>query len=154
MAAITIGRMLAKRTPGASFLLYLLDNHYEHPNQDPDRKPAVLFIQKPLYLHEIKTDEMIEILREIQMDFLKLTAERVPDKARFLEDLDLVQDEDCETATRVAAEKRIDAEVIEAGEYIGNGDYLTFQKSYDAQKCTAISSHSHGENGVYQIFQS
>ena len=134
VVAITIGRILAKRIPGANFLLNLLDNHYDHPNQEVNPKPAVLFIQKPLYLHEIKTDEMIEICKEIQLDFLKLTAELVPNKIGFLEDLELIQKEDCDTLTREAAEKRIDAAVIEAGEYIGNGDYLTFQKFYDAKR--------------------
>ena len=134
VVAITVGRVLAKRVPGASFLTILLDNHYDHPNQNLNPKPAVLFIQKPLYLHEIKTDEMIEIVREIQLDFLNLTAELVPNKLEFLEDLKLIQSEDCEAFAREAAEKRIHAEVLEAGEYIGNGDYLTFQKFYDAKR--------------------
>ena len=134
VVAITIGIILSKRVPGASFLKHFLDDHYDHPNQDLKPKPALLFIQKPLYLHEIKTDEMIEIAKEVQLDFLKLTAELVQDKVEFLEDLNLIQKEDCEVLVREAAEKRIHTAVIEAGEYIGNGDYLTWQKFYDAKR--------------------
>ena len=134
VVAITIGRILSKMVPGASFLQPLLENHYDHPNQDLNPKPAVLFIQKPLYLHEIKNDEMMEICKEIQLDFLKLTAELVPNKNDFLEDLNLIQREDCDISDREAAEKRIHSEILEAGEYIGHGDYLTFQKFYDAKR--------------------
>ena len=134
VVAITVGRVLAKRVEGASFLGQLLDNHYDHPNQDLKPKPAVIFIQKPLYLHEIKNDEMIEILKEIQLDFLMLTAELVPDKKAFMEDIELIQNQECSTAERESAGKRIDLAVLEAGEYIGHGDYLTFQKFYDAKR--------------------
>ena len=134
VVAIALGRVLSRRLSDAGFLGHLLDDHYDHPNQDLHPKPALLFIQKPLYLHEIKTDEMIEIVREIQLDFLKLTAEQVSDKDAFLHDLNLIQNDDCDVDAREAAEKRIDDAVLEAGEYIGNGDYLTWQKFYDAKR--------------------
>ena len=73
VVAITIGRVLADRLPEANFLKAMLDNHYDHPNQNLKPKPAVLFIQKPLYLHEIVNAEMIQILDSVQLDFLKLT---------------------------------------------------------------------------------
>ena len=134
VVAITVGRMIASRCKGASFLEHLLENHYDHPNQDLHPKPAIIFIQKPLYYHEIKNDEMIKILQEIQLDFLMLTAEQVLDKEAFLEDLDKIQNQDCNKIDREAAEQRIEQAVLDAGEYIGHGDYLTFQKFYDAKR--------------------
>ena len=120
VVAVTIGRILSERVPEASFLKSLLENHYDHPNKNLKPKPAVLFIQKPLYLHEIVNAEMIQICESVQLDFLKLTAELVPDKQGYLSDLDLIQNEDCDVISRTAAETRIHSAVLEAGEYIGN----------------------------------
>ena len=120
VVAITIGRILSERVPEASFLKILFENHYDHPNKNLHPKPAILFIQKPLYLHEIVNDEMIQICESVQLDFLKLTAELVLDKQSYLSDLDLIQNPDCDVISRNAAETRIHSAVLEAGEYIGN----------------------------------
>ena len=98
----------------------MLDNHYDHPNQNLKPKPAVLFIQKPLYLHEIVNPEMIQILDSVQLDFLKLTAELVVDKNGFLSDLELIQNKDCDAISRNAAASRLHIAVLESGEYIGH----------------------------------
>ena len=120
VAAITVGRMLAERLKKASFLKPLFENHYEHPNKSLNPNPAVLFIQKPLYLHEIVNDEMMQIEEEVQLDFLKLTAELVSDKPAFLADVDQIQNSDSNKSDREAAEARIHSAILEAGEYIGN----------------------------------
>ena len=133
VAAIVIGRILSDRVKEAKFLKPFYKNHYEHPNQSLNPKPAILFIQKPLYLHEIVNEEMIQILDSVQLDFLKLTAELVVDKVEFLSDLNLVQNMDCDAPTRNAAAARMHQAVLECGEYIGTGDYLTFEKFYSAK---------------------
>ena len=74
---------------------------------------------------------MIEIMKNIQQDFLELTAELVTEKEAFNCDLKMVQDTDCDIIDRKAAQKRLVDGVLEAGEYIGHGDQLTFQKFYD-----------------------
>ena len=134
VVAISVGRILADRVPGARFLKNLLKNHYEHPNSDLERKNAVIFVKKPQYLHEMKNSEMIEICRNLQLEFLELTAEHVANKESFLSDLKLVQEVDSDIIERKEAEKRIHREVLEAGEFIGHGDQLTFQKFYDAKR--------------------
>ena len=120
VVAITVGRILSERLQDASFLKPLLDNHYDHPHKSINPKPAILFIKKPLYLHEIVNDEMMQICKEVQMDFLQLSAELVSDKESFLKDLDLIQKKNCDPLVRSAAEKRIHSAVLETGEYIGN----------------------------------
>ena len=134
VVAITIGRLLADRLPEARFLKSLLENHYHHPHRNLNPSPALLFIQKPLYLHEIVNDEMIQIEEEIQLDFLKLIAEQASNREAFLRDLELIQKKDCDNLEREAAEQRVHQEVLEVGEYIGHGDYLTWQKFYDAKR--------------------
>ena len=76
---------------------------------------------------------MIQILNSVQLDFLMLTAEQVANKDDFLSDLSLVQDKDCDTDSRDAAAARMHLAVLECGEYIGSGDYLTFEKFYVAK---------------------
>ena len=119
VVATTIGIILADRLSEAKFLKHLLQNHYDHPHQTMNPKPAILFIQKPLYLHEIVNDEMMQIEEEVQLDFLKLTAELVADKERYLSDVEKIQNQDCDISEREAAEKRVHSDVLEAGEYIG-----------------------------------
>ena len=133
VVAITIGRILSERVPEASFLKSFFANHYAHPNQNLNPKPAIIFIQKPLYLHEIVNEEMIQILESVQLDFLMLTAELVDDKDGFLSDLSLLQNKDSDPNARNAAAARIHLAVQESGEYIGSGDYLTFEKFYSAK---------------------
>ena len=134
VTAITIGRILAKRVPAASFLTHLLDNHYDHPDFKCDPQPSILFTKKPLYLQETKNEDMIKICMSVQLDFLTLSAELASDKEAFLIDFEMIQSQDCEASIREAAEQRIHAEVIQSGEFIGYGDLLTFLKFYDAKR--------------------
>ena len=134
VVAISVGRALADRVPGAEFLKLLLQNHYDHPNSTLDKKPATIFVKKPQYLHEMKNNDMMEILNNLQDDFLELTAELAEDKEAFLSDIALVRDIDCDIVRRNEAQERIDLTVIEAGEYIGHGDQMTFWKFWDAKR--------------------
>ena len=79
-------------------------------------------------------NNMIKICKTLQLDFLSLTAEHVPNKEDFLCDLKIAQDIDSDTIERERAEKRLHAEVKAAGVYIGHGDQLTFQKFFDAKR--------------------
>ena len=132
--AISIGRILAARVPGGEFLNKFLENHYEHPDSNNPLKPAITFVKKPQYLHEIKNNEMIQICKSLQLDFLLLTAEHVPNKEGFLSDIKVAKDIDSDVIEREAAEKRLHDEVKAAGVFISHGDQLTFQKFYDAKR--------------------
>ena len=66
VVALTVGRKLAVRVKGGQFLKKLFPNHYDHPNAYKSMKPAKTHVKKPLYLHEMKNDEMIEISRNLQ----------------------------------------------------------------------------------------
>ena len=76
---------------------------------------------------------MIQILESVQLDFLMLTAELVKDKQGFLSDLSLLQSKESDSASRDDAAARMHKAVLESGEYLGNGDYLTFEKFYSAK---------------------
>lgn len=134
VVATTIGRELATRVSGAQFLKKFLPNHYVHPTSQLERKPAVTFVKKPQYLSEMKNNDMIKICKKLQQDFLELTAEQVPDKRAFLQDLKLSEDVESDIPEREAAEKRIHEKVTEAGVYIGHGDQLTFQRFFEAKR--------------------
>ena len=133
VVAITIGRILSDRVPESKFLKAYFANHYDHPNQNLNPKPAIIFIQKPLYLHEIVNEEMIQILESVQLDFLMLSAELVSDKEEFLSDIKLLQNKESDSNSRDEAAIRIHKAILESGEYIGHGDYLTFEKFYSAK---------------------
>ena len=133
VVAITIGRVLSDRVPESRFLKPYFQNHYDHPNQNLNPKPAIIFIQKPLYLHEIVNEEMIQILESVQLDFLMLSAELVSDKEEFLSDIKLLQNKESDSNSRDEAAIRIHKAILESGEYIGHGDYLTFEKFYSAK---------------------
>ena len=134
VVAVTVGRILGERVSGAQFLKKFLPNHYDHPNSLQEAKPAVTFVKKPQYLHEMKNSDMIKICKTLQSDFLYLTAEHVSNKEAFLCDLKLAHDIDSDIIEREAAEKRLHDEVKAAGVYIGHGDQLTFQKFSDAKR--------------------
>ena len=55
------------------------------------------------------------------------------DKQSFLSDITLLQNKDSDSKSRDEAAKRIHAAILDSGEYIGHGDYLTFEKFYSAK---------------------
>ena len=135
VAAISVGRAIAERMKGGGeFLKILLKNHYEHPTSNLIRKPATLFVKKPQYYHEMKNNDMMEIIKNIQDDFLELSAELLDDKETFLADIQTVKNVDSDTVERKEAQTRIDAAVLEAGEFIGHGDQMTFEKFWNAKR--------------------
>ena len=100
VAGISVGRALADRVKGAEFLKKHLKNHYDHPNSGIERKHATIFVKKPQYYHEMKNNEMIELLKNVQLEFLEMTAELVPDQEAFLSDLHLIPDVDSDRLER------------------------------------------------------
>ena len=102
VAAISVGRAIAERMKGGGeFLKLLLKNHYEHPTSSLKRKPATIFVKKPQYYHEMKNNDMMEIIKNIQDDFLELTAELLEDKEAFLSDIQIVKDVDSDIVDRM-----------------------------------------------------
>ena len=134
MVAVQVGRSLADVVPAAKILKKYLPNHYPHPNSKKKHAPANLFTKPPLYLCEQKNSDMIKIARAEQDDFLFWVAEQVLDKKGFLQDLKIIKSEDFEEQTLKDAEKRVHKEVLDAGEYVGHGDLLTFQQFYVAKR--------------------
>ena len=89
-------------------------------------------------LQETVSNEMIEMLAELQMAKLELLRSQRPDDKQFASDLEEVtrvvppDETSAAKASRVAAEERVKAVVLEAGERVYHGDLLTFQKFTDA----------------------
>ena len=140
VTAIVVGRKLAESVPDASKLKRFLTNHYQHPNSDHEVKPAILFSKPPQYYNEIINTEMCDMLDQVQLDYLHLIAELLPNKTAYLDDLKLIQDSDCETSERESAEERVAGFCLDAGEYIGHGDLLTFERFFLAKRSRKGSS--------------
>jgi hypothetical protein len=134
VTAIVVGRKLAETCPVAVKLKRFFTNHYSHPTSDNEVTPAILFSKPPQYYNEIVNTEMCAMLDQVQLDFLDLQAELIPNKEAYLEDLKLIQNFDCETSEREDAEKRVAQACLEAGEYIGHGDLLTFERFFLAKR--------------------
>ena len=87
---------------------------------------------------ETVANEMIDMLHELQMSKLEMLRSQRPDDKQFAEDLEEVSrvvppvESPEAKASRVAAEERVKAVVLEAGERVYHGDLLTFQKFTDA----------------------
>ena len=82
---------------------------------------------------------MIEMMHELQLAKLHQIRSQLPENEQFASDLEVVTrvvppDESTEAkASRVAAEERVKAVVLEKGERVYHGDLLTFQKFTDAK---------------------
>ena len=59
------------------------------------------------------------------MEYLQLVGEQAKNKEAFFYDLEVLQSVDCESSKRKEAKKRVDEEVLCAGEMILHGDLLT-----------------------------
>ena len=87
-----------------------------------------------LTMKETVANEMLEMLHELQLEKLELLRRQRPADLQFAEDLVEIQKEvpgdesDEAKEVRVAAEERVKAVVMEAGERVYHGDLLTFQK--------------------------
>ena len=77
---------------------------------------------------------MIKIARSEQEDFLLWVAEQASDKEGFLSDLKIIKSHVFDRKVLEEAEKRVHSAVLEAGEYVGHGDLLTFQQFYVAKR--------------------
>lgn len=117
VTALTVGRVLAERVPGAEFLKSHLEEHYQHPNSNLNS--AILYTKKPQYLSENVNSEMILMLEQMQQDFLNLSAELVSEKASFLNDLEVMKMGETDVDVREAAENRVHSAILETGEFIG-----------------------------------
>ena len=62
-----------------------------------------------------------------------------------------MKDTTIEKSVREAAEKHLHEEVVKCGEYIRHGDYLTWQKFYDAKRLRqgSITARERGEYVKY-----
>ena len=125
--------------PASKLGKYFTD-HYEHPTSLNKDNPAILISKPPLYYNEIVNTEMCQMLDQVQLDYLTLIAELLPDKESYLNDLTLLQSPDCNVAERDEAEKRVHQNCLQAGEYVGHGDLLTFERFYLAKRSRKASS--------------
>ena len=132
VVAITLGRIFAREIPELKWMLKLLPNHYN--SQGRILKPSVLLTKKPLYLQETKNTDIVKIVQQEQLDFLRLVGEQVLDKDAFMRDLDTIRDKESDEEVRVAAENRVHAAAKSYGEFIGHGDLLTCDRFYIAKR--------------------
>ena len=132
VVTIILGRLLAKVFPDLHFMNKVLPNHYNSCGKE--LKPSILLTKKPQYYQETKNSDIVKIVEQEQLDFLKLLGEQVQDKAAFIRDLDIIKDNECIDDVRVPTETRMHEAVKRLGEYIGHGDLLTYERFYIAKR--------------------
>ena len=74
VVTITLGRLfaqeLADKFPELKWMLTTLPNHYNSDNNV--LKPSVLLTKKPMYYQETKNTDMVKIVEQEQLDYLRL----------------------------------------------------------------------------------
>ena len=105
VVTITLGRMFAKEIQELKWMLSVLPNHYN--SQNKILKPSVLLTKKVQYLQETKNSDIVKIVEQEQLDYLRLVGEQAGDKNSFLKDLDTIRDTDSQEDARVTAEERV-----------------------------------------------
>jgi hypothetical protein len=132
IVTIILGRIIAEEFPDLKWMLQVLPNHYNTVGRE--LKPSVLLTKKPQYFQETKNSDIVKIVEQEQLDFLRLLGEQVADKAAFMRDLDMIRDNESKDEDRVPAEIRMHEAVKTSGEYIGHGDLLTIERFYIAKR--------------------
>ena len=110
------------------WLLSVLPHHYSHPNSNTSSLKALLYVDKPMYLHEQKNSDMLRIMEKLQLQYLQLIGEQAEDKEKYFHDLKLILSVECQVDVREAAEGRIKIHELQVGELICHGDQLTLER--------------------------
>ena len=138
---IAVGRAIAKAFPDlVGHWEAILPKHHSHPYSHIKPEEAATRLMPPHYRHEVKINEMVELVVDLQDEMLDMLEEQHPDCKDFSNDLKHIRlpvppNESPEAKeSRVQAEHRVKLFVDQKGERIGHGDLLTFQKVFVARK--------------------
>ena len=93
-----------------------------------------MLTKKPQYLQETKNTDIVRIVEQEQLDYLRLVGEQACDKPAFLIDLDIIRDCEGLEEVRTAAEERMREACKCYGEYIGHGDLLSCDRFFIAKR--------------------
>ena len=132
---MAVGKTLAKICPDlVDHWEATLPKHHSHPLSHIKPEEAVTRLMPPHYRHEVKINEMVELMVDLQDEMLNMLEEQHPDCQDFSTDLKHIRQpvppkESPEAKlSREQAEHRVKLFVEQKGERIGHGDLLTFQK--------------------------
>ena len=119
---------------GFQFLNKEFPLHHENPNKETSTIPTDTHVEKPFYLKETATLDMVKILNKIVERYLEILAEMMgDDKEKFLEMVTLARDKDTPMDIRKDAEDFIKKASREQGELIIHGDQLTVDRIESAR---------------------
>ena len=132
-----LAQLLAARFHGFEFMTKLFPrNHIEH---EETKNVMETHVEKPYYLHEQSTLNMVQILNKIVNRYLNILKDMVEDKEQFEEMVKTAIDKDSIIEERMIAEEYIKKHSKMHGELVIHGDQLTVARIESASfffKCT------------------
>ena len=129
-----MAQLIADRVPSFAWLRKFYPKHHAHGHTDNSTEPTTAHAEKPFYIQEQSTLDMVEILWLIQKRFLELLGEIVEDKEAFQDTLRTAQDADATEEEREEAEGYIREQVKKHGELVMHGDQLTVDAIENAKR--------------------
>ena len=127
VATLTLAQLFGKEK-GLEWMRACSPEHYQHPNASTSAQKSLLHLDKPMYLQETKNSEMLKIMENLQLEYLKLVGEQAEDRGKYFDDLKLMLSVDCKVEIREEAESRVMEHCLKCGVMICHGDYLTFER--------------------------
>lgn len=119
---------------GFQFLNKEFPLHHDNSNKEISTIPTETHIEKPFYLKETVTLNMVKILNKIVERYLEILVELMKErKEEFLEMVRLARDKDTPMDIRQHAEDYIVKASKEHGELIIHGDQLTVDRMESAR---------------------
>ena len=119
---------------GFGWLKKFFPTHHNHPSSAQSKEASSAHVEKPLYLPETATLDMVRILTCLQDRWLELLEGAAEDRDRFIEMIRVLRDKD---STEVELDEAEDY-IMEANLFVGgliiSGDQLTIDRIESAKR--------------------
>ena len=132
-----MAQTMAEEVEGCKFLKKMFPKHHAQKNKAASKEKTTAHMEKPLYVPENNTLDMVSILLYLQDRWLEILTDRVQDGDMFREALRTIRDPVSTIEERQEAEQLVLARTREHGELVIFGDQLTVDMiltAKDAQK--------------------
>ena len=132
-----MAQIMSENIPGFKWMKKIFPKHHKHENHEASSEPTTAHMEKPLYIPESNTLDMVSILLYLQERWLEILGGVVKEKERFQESLRVIRDKESSFEEREEAEQHVTTIIREHGELVIFGDQLTvemIQSAVDAQK--------------------
>ena len=132
-----MAQLISENIQGFKWMRKIFPKHHEHENREASTEPTTAHMEKPLYIPESNTLDMVSILLYLQERWLEVLGGIVREKERFQESLRVIRDKESTIEERGEAEQHVTTITRKHGELVIFGDQLTvemIQSAIDAQK--------------------